>query len=200
MMNNYSITCPECKNSILFGEKKCPHCGAKKHKGLIICESCNGQFYKDAKSCPHCGSSKHRNALKRHPILSILLICLALTFFLDLGDGKSKSTPIPSGPSKSQLINSIDFQYETYKGKYKENSGISINPKLYNKSNWNVRVLGITCKSIISGVEYEKTANIFLPLEPKTPDEWENLSMDDLPIPKKKGDSYNCKISDAETF
>lgn len=200
-MNNYSITCPECKNSILSGEKKCPHCGAKKHKGLIICESCNGQFYKDAKSCPHCGSSKHRNALKKHPILSILLICLALTFLLDLGDGKGKSTPTPSGPSKSQLINSIDFQYEIYKGKYKENPGLAINVKLNNKSDWNIRILGITCTSITSsGQKYSHTAKLFVPIEARAPHFWDNLSMEDLKIPTKKSESYSCEISDAETF
>jgi len=198
-MNDQNITCPNCQNSILPSEKKCPHCGSKNHKGIIICKKCSKQFFEEAKQCPHCGSTAHKNFLKNHPLISFFLGLLLLAGLT--GPNKSEDTSVVQHvPSKEQLINGIDFSYEPYKGKFKENKGISINPKLYNKSNWNIRVLGITCKSTISGVEYERTAKLFIPLGPKTPHEWENLSMDDLPIPKKKSDTYDCKISDAETF
>lgn len=88
------ITCKDCQKEFSTEAKQCPHCGAKKPKGIVICKKCEKPFSRTEKKCPHCGARK--------PLSTGLKIVLILVSFGALGNMLPDNVPSPAPQVKTE--------------------------------------------------------------------------------------------------
>lgn len=124
------------------------------------CRSCQSEIDDKAKKCPHC-QTKQGNWIKRHPILTVIIVLFVFIIFSPKDDNKTPQKSEPSKPTATEVTEKADnTQVSPTAAVTNDKPSETISQKnAVRKAESYLSVMAFSKTGLIKQLEYDKFSN-----------------------------------------